>query len=258
VAVKARSGHGDRADSGVAGHPFLRDALVSFAREDPFHAARLLAGLLPAQGAFLDTEIDYDVTIRELGSFAVTVAGGHASVRSLRRPRSRRDAEIHIAAHALTLAELLAGRPQRVGRFLAPLRVRGSRRRLAALGALAEAGPTLAQVARAGARLDCNLVMRLLPYVIPSAWTGDHFFTILHELSDQPASDWYVTVAGPAGLSVRPMPPATPVDARVTMTAGTFDRLLRGEAPTRAEKPWIRGDLAAVRALSDWIQQATH
>lgn len=236
--------------------PSLRGALVRLAVEDPHAAARLLAGLLPAQGAFLAGDIDYDLTIREIGTFAITVTGGRTSVRSLRRPRSRRQAELHVTLHALTLAELLAGRSRRVGRMLAPVKVRGSRRRLAMLGELATARCRLRDLARAGAQLDPALLVRALPFAVDARDTDGHHFTIAQEIVDGTPRTWMVSVAGRRGLSVSTGPSDECADARVTMTRETFDRLLRGQRPDRAQKPWVRGDFAAVDSLRRWIEAA--
>ena len=236
--------------------PSLRGALVRLAVEDPVAAARLLAALLPAQGAFLAGDIDYDLTIREVGTFAITVAGGRTSVRPLRRPRSRREAELHVTLHALTLAELLAGRSRRVGRVLAPIKLRGSRRRLAMLGELTTVRCLLGDLARAGARLDPALLARALPFAIDARDTDGHHFTVAQEIVDGTPRRWLISVAGRRGLSVSAGPSDERPDARVTMTRETFDRLLRGERPDRSQKPWVRGDFVAVDAVRAWIEAA--
>ena len=242
--------------SGTRRMPALRGALVRLAAEDPFTAARLMAALLPAQGAFLREDVDYDLTIRELGTFSVTVAGGRTSVRALLRPRPRREAQMHLTVHALTLAELLAGRPRRVGRLLAPVRLRGSRRALDGLAVLAQEGPRLADVARAGAVLEPALLARVLPHLVDAADTEGHSFTVAHEIVDQTVRTWYLTADGRRGLRVSTSPSGGACDARVTMSRATFDSLLRAEPLESRHKPWIRGDFTAVETLRRWIDAA--
>jgi hypothetical protein len=255
--VPAEPSHGDVTVGGdVAADPALRAALVRLAGEDPFTAARLLAELLPAQGAFLREDVDYDLTIRELGTFAITVAAGRTSVRLLARPRPRREAEMHLTVHALTLAELLAGRSRRVGRLLSPVKLRGSRRALEVLAALAQAGPSLAEVARAGAVLDPELLVRVLPHIFGPADTEGHSFTVAVEVAGETTRAWYLTADGRRGLTVATSPPEGGADARVTMSRATFDRLLRAEAPDAERKPWVRGDFTAVEILRRWIDAA--
>ncbi len=163
---------------------------------------------------------------------------------------------MHLTAHALTLAELLAGRPRRVGRVLAPVRLRGARRGLEVLAVLAEARPSLAEVARAGADLDPALLVRALPHLIDPADTQGHRFTVAQELVDGSTRTWYLTADGRRGLTVTASAPEGGADARVTMSRETFDRLLRAEPLDRAHKPWVRGDFAAVETLRRWIDAA--
>ena len=96
----------------------------------------------------------------------MTIAGGRAYVKLLEAPRGRREAEFHLAADALTLAELIAGVPHRIGRFRGAARVSGRKRRVKPLRAIPAARISLAEAARAGARLEPALVFRTFPYVI--------------------------------------------------------------------------------------------
>ena len=236
--------------------PSLRNAIVRLASEDPSTAARLLAALLPALVAFLREDVDYDITIRELGTFAVTVSSGATTVRALPRPRSRRQAQMHVTVHALTLAELLAGRERRVGRLLSPVRVRGSRRPLEALAQLARSSPGLAEVARAGAVVEPELAISVLPHLVGPVDTEGHAFTVAHELRDDTPRTWYVTVDGRRGLRVSDSPPDGGCDARVTMSRSAYERLMRADALDTQHKPWVRGDFAAVETLRRWIDAA--
>ena len=79
-------------------YPWLRGALVKLAHDDPQAAGKLIAGLLPVQAAIVQGPVDYDITIAEVGTFAVTVAGGRAYVKDLEQPRGRREAEFHLSA----------------------------------------------------------------------------------------------------------------------------------------------------------------
>ena len=135
-------------------YPWLRGALVKLAHDDPQAAGKLIAGLLPVQAAIVQGPVDYDITIAEVGTFAVTVAGGRAYVKDLEQPRGRREAEFHLSADALTLAELIAGVPHKIGRFRGAARVSGRKRRLKPLKAIPAATLSLAEAARAGARLE--------------------------------------------------------------------------------------------------------
>ena len=65
--------------------------------------------------------VDYDLTIAEVGTFAVTVAGGRAYVQSIETPSRPPPGRVPRLAEALTLAELIAGVPHRIGRFRGPI-----------------------------------------------------------------------------------------------------------------------------------------
>ena len=165
-------------------YPWLRGALVKLAHDDPQAAGRLIAGLLPVQAAIVQGPVDYDLTIAEVGTFAVTVAGGRAYVQDIDQPRGRREAEFHLSADPLTLAELIAGVPHKIGRFRGAARVSGRKRRLKPLrNALPAATLCLAEAARAGARLEPGPVFRTFPYVIHAAWSRDHIFTVAQRVT---------------------------------------------------------------------------
>ena len=185
-------------------YPWLRGALVKLAHDDPKAAGRLIAGLLPVQAVIVQGPVDYDLTIAEVGTFAVTVAGGRAYVKEIDAPRGRSEAEFHLTAEALTLAELIAGVPHKVGRFRGPIRVTGRKRRHKPLRAIPAARLSLAEAARAGARLEPGLVFRTFPYVIQAAWSRGHQFTVAQTVAE---ATWYVTVGNGKGIRVQTTPP---------------------------------------------------
>ena len=237
-------------------YPLLRGAIVKLAHDDPATAAALLVALLPAQGAAIEGPLGYDLTIREAGTFAVGIAGGRASVEQIDVPRPRGIAEFHLTADALVLAELLAGVEHRIGRFFGPARVRGRKRRVKELRALRAGTATLAEAARAGARLDPSLVYRLLAYAVHPTWTRGHDFTIAQEITGAPLETWYLTASDGAGVTVSATAPPEPPDATVTMSRQVFDALLREEPVPSGRRPVVRGDHAAVAVMHAWTQRA--
>ena len=208
------------------------------------------------QAAVFQGPVDYDLTIAEVGTYAVTVAGGRAYVKHLDAPRGRREAEFHLAADALTLAELIAGVPHRIGRFRGAARVSGRKRRIKPLKAIPAASLSLAEAARAGARLDPGLVFRTFPYVVQAAWSRDHSFIVAQQITGDPPETWYVVVGNGRGMEVLSTPPEDGADATVTMTREAFGHLLRGEPVPPGHRPSIRGDRAAVALLKGWLDRA--
>jgi hypothetical protein len=226
--------------------PVLRRALVRLAEDDNEAAARLLAGLLGGQAAVVAGPLSYDLSIRGLGTFAVTLEDGAGRAEPIAARRPRREAAFHLAAGPRTLAELLAGEPHRIGRFGGPARFRGRRRRLAELRPLVDAPPTLAAAARAGATVEPGLAWRTLGNAVRPAWTRGMHFTI-EQVTD--AETWFLTARDGAGLAVTSGPPPQPPVATVTMSRAAFDRLLRDEPHVAGDRPSIRGDRDAVAAL---------
>jgi hypothetical protein len=234
---------------------WLRNALARYAVDDPKGAGELLAGLLPAQGPAIGGPIDYDLTIRETGTFAVMVWSRRARIQRLTGPRSRREAAFHLQADARTLAELLAG-GGRVRRFRGNARISGKRRRAKVLNALPACDLSLADAVRAGARLDPGPVFRALRYAIDPAWTVGHSFTIAQRILDPEPETWYICVRDGKPLAVSDVAPLSGVDATVTMSRDTYAAILRGEKVPPGERPNVRGDYGAVALLKAWTDRA--
>jgi hypothetical protein len=237
-------------------YPLLRGAIVKLAHDDPELAGRVLAALLPAQGAVIEGPLAYDLTIAGVGTYGIAIAGGRAFVEPLEHPRGRHDAEFHLTAEPLILAELLAGVEHRIGRFFGPARVKGRKRRVKALQALPARTPTLADAARAGAALSPELVYRTFAYAVHPSSTRGHTFTVAQAIVGDPPETWYLTAGDGAGLSVSATPPADPPAATVTMTRDTFDRLLRRDLVPGGQLPVVRGDHGAVALMHSWTEQA--
>jgi hypothetical protein len=237
-------------------YPLLRGALVKLAHDDPAAAGRILVALLPAQGAVIAGPLAYDLTIHEVGTFAVDVADGTARAQALERPRGRRHAAFHLRADALTLAELLAGVDHRIGRYGGRVRIKGRRRRSKPLRELIGAQLTLAEAARAGALPEPGLAWRALGYAVHPSWTSGHAFGVVHHLTGDEPQSWYVTARDAGGLAVTTAEPTEPPAASVSTTRAAFDRLLRQEPHPPGDRPWIRGDRAAIAALLALIDRA--
>jgi len=252
--------HPARADivgSSKREYPWLRGALVKLAHDDPRTATRLLLGLVPVQRALVRSPLEYDLTIRGSGTYAISIGEQGAAARSIGAPRPRDQAAFHASADVVTLAELLAGVEKRMGRWLGSVRVHGPRRRAEALrAALVRAELDLAAAARAGADLDPELVFRAFAYAIHPSWTKGHTFTVAQEITGPRPMRWHIAVRDGRPVSVERRAPAEPPDAVVAMTRAAFTHLLRGEHAPSGERPAIRGDRAAVALLKSWTDRA--
>jgi hypothetical protein len=236
-------------------YPLLRGALVKLAHDDPALAGRVLAALLPAQGLAMQGPLSYDLSIGGTGTFSVSVTSGRTFVRPIDQPRSRGEAEFHLRAAPLVLAEMLAGVDHRIGRFFGDARIRGRKRRAKALKTLPACTITLVEAARAGAQLEPELVYRTLAYAIHPSWTRGHRFTIAQALHGDSPETWYLTADDGAGMSVAPTPRGRTPDATVSMSRAVFDRLVRGEPINAGERPVVRGDREAVAHMTAWTRR---
>jgi hypothetical protein len=238
-------------------YPWLRGALVKLAHDDPRSAVRLVLGLVPVQRALVAGSLEYDLTIRDSGTYAVSIGDHRASARSIGGPRPRDEAAFHAAADIVTLTELLAGVEKRMGRWIGSVKVHGRRRDAELLkAALTSARLDLAAAARAGVDLDPDLVFRTFAYAIHPSWTKGHRFTVVQELAGPQPMRWYMGVRDGRPISVERRAPQQPPDAVVSMTREAFAHLLRDEPAPSGERPTIRGDRAAVALLKAWTERA--
>ena len=165
--------------------------------------------LVPAQRMLVGYPLEYDLLIRGTGLYAVSLTASGATARPLERPRPRAAAAFHVAADAAALAELLAGVEKRMGRWSGSVRIRGRRGRARALRtALVRCDLSLAAAARAGARLDPDVVFPAFAYAVDPAWTRGHRFTVAQEILDPEPARWHVAVRDGAPLAVTRRPPA--------------------------------------------------
>jgi hypothetical protein len=203
------------------------------------------------------TDITYDLTIRGFGTFAVTVRNGTASVRRIARKRPRREAAFHLAGDPLLLAELLAGERQRIKRFgRGGVKINRRRKRARPLVPLRNAGIMLADLARAGARLEPALVYRALPFAVAPEWTRGHVFTVAQEIVELAPRAWYVTARDGVALDVVEHTAGCAADATVTMSRAAFERYLKAEPAAVNDLPIVRGNREAVAALKRWTELA--
>jgi hypothetical protein len=252
--------HPPRADvvgSSKRAYPWLRGALVKLAHDDPRAATRLVLGLVPVQRALVQQPLEYDLTIRGHGTYAISIGDEGAAARSVGGPRPRGEALFHASADIVTVAECLAGVEKRMGRWFGSVRVQGRRSAAQELrAAVAAAELDLAAAARAGADLDPDLVFRAFAYAIHPSWTKGHAFTVAQEIAGPRPMRWHIAVRDGRPVTVERRAPAEPPDAVVAMTRAAFTHMLRGEYAPSGERPSVRGDRAAVATLKAWTDRA--
>src|SRR5262249_10569642 len=160
----------------------------------------------------------YDITIRGVGTFAVSVHDGFAEIEPLANRRPRREAAFYLAAEPLALAELLAGERHKIRRLRGGAKLKGRRRRAKPLAALPASRLPPPPAVAAGVRLEPALVYRALPYAVAPEWTRGHVFTIAQEIVELAPRAWYITARDGVRLTVAEHTAGAAADATVTMT----------------------------------------
>lgn len=212
-------------------------AMRAMAEHDPELGAKLVLMTLPAVADGQSFELEVD------GMGTTRVGQGEPGFRLLTTPA----ALSQLAAGASPLRLMLGGR----------LRIRGSRRKALGLRSLGDGELSLAEVVKAGGRIDPDPVYRALTYLIDPEWTRGHSFTVAYEVSG--AGTWFVSARDGDPVAVSTVAP-TRVDATARVDLDTYHRLVAGEmTPTQAmqrQLTWVEGDLHPVVLLGRWIERA--
>ena len=235
-------------------YPLLRGAIVKLAHDDPALAGRLLAALLPAQGAAIDGPLGYDLTIAGTGTFSVAIAGGRAFVEPLERPRPRGDAEFHLQRRSAPAGRAAGGRraPDR-----ALLRAGPRARAQAAPEGAAGAPGRDPHAGRGGARGSEARSRARVPHVrVRRASLVDARARLHDRPGDHRRSGRDVVPDRPRRRGVTVSTTGAEPDATVTMSRAAFDRLLRAETVPNGDRPMVRGDRDAVALMLSWTQRA--
>jgi hypothetical protein len=235
--------------------PWLPRALRELAARDPEAAIRLGVQLLPAQTLAADDPLDYDLRVEGLGWHAVALGKGRGSIATLHKPRPRRQTDFRLALDAPALAELLAAGGSREVRRAGRARVRGTLRRRRALRRLPAAPLDLADLAEAGVWPDPGLVLAALSLLVDPAWTEGDPLLVALEVDGPRGGRWAVDAPGGEPLVVTPGRAEQP-SATVRIPQAAFQGLLAGRPRATEGKAAIRGDVAALARLVEWIERA--
>ena len=230
---------------------------MKMAHEEPGSAARLLLALLPALRAIVGTPLDFDLTIRGTGTYAVTLGAHTWSVLRVAQPRPRSVATCHIAADVATLAELVAGADKRLGPLARAGPGQGPAPRAEALAVGVRTATLSLARGRPGGRLAAarprvpGLRARHRPRV--DARSPVHGRAARHGSGAH--HDARARARRRPVLVQRWAPPGGP-DASVTMSPSAYDGLLRAEPLRAGDRPVVRGNRGAVALLKTWTDRA--
>jgi ribonucleoside-diphosphate reductase beta chain len=230
------------------------------AQSDPDLAARLVLMSLPVAAKRIPGELTYDLTVQGWGTYRVSKQNGTATVdkqaerHDVDRPQDGVD--FTMVLDARTLAQMAAGaNPARL-MLEGKLRIRGKRRRVLKLRAMAGGELDLSEVLRSGAEVEPDLLYRSLEYLIDPEWTKGHKFTVVYELD---GDAWQVEVRDGNRVTVATGRPNR-AEATVRLSMDTFRSLLNGEmTPTEAmqkDLTSVEGQIYPVTLLGRWMERA--
>ena len=224
------------------------------AEQDPELAARLLVMALPAAAARIPATLAYDLTVKEVGSWRVSVADGRARVDPISDSDGRSD--FRLVTDARGFVDLATGRAKPLGLMMrGRLRIRGKRRRVRKLRHMEGPEPSLADLVAAGGEIDPGLMIKALPYLIEPEWTSGHSFTVAYDIEG--AGRWAIEVRD--GQPLRLLDEASP-DATVRLSAETYRRMatreLTPDKAMQAQLTEVDGQLYPVTLLGRWIDRS--
>ena len=246
---------------GPAGRAWITPVFRAMARRDPAGAGRLAVALLPAQPLVQPLPLAYDLVLSDLGSVAVTSAGGNVAVELCDVARRREEVQLVVRGELSSLARLIAAHPVRrwlLRRGLA--RASGSRSTLKALRALVRTPLSLEQLRAAGVHPSPALSLSLVAAMVQPDWTKGETFTILHR---EPEAG----LAGP-GLRVRDGAPVV-----VSEPGGAGSRRAHAVCPTTTivcssasllavfddaggPETSVQGDSRPLAVVQSWVKRA--
>jgi ribonucleoside-diphosphate reductase beta chain len=220
---------------------------------DPKVAARLVVMAMPAAAARIPATMAYDLTVKELGSWRVSVADGRARVDPISDSDGRSD--FRLITDAEGLVALASGASPLRLMLRRRLRIKGKRRRARLLRHMDGPEPTLAEVVAAGGSIDAGAMLEALPYMIDPEWTRGHRFTVAYDIEG--AGRWAVEVRD--GEPLRLLDEASP-DATVRLSLDTYRRMATRElTPDQAMQSRLTdvdGQLYPVTLLGRWIDRS--
>jgi ribonucleoside-diphosphate reductase beta chain len=233
-------------------------ALRRMADEDPALAARLVLMSLPAAAARIQGPLTYDLDIEELGSYRVSVENGGARVEAATHDG---EPDFRLRTDARGLVQMASGSagPLRLA-LGGRLHVNGSRRKLLKLRSMSGEPPGMGDVARAGGRVDPDLVYRALPYLVDPEWTRGHRFTVAYEITGEGGGTWYVEARDGEPLRVTTEAAEGGPNSTATVDFQSYLRMVAGDlTPAEAMQERLTdvdGELYPVTILGRWIDRA--
>jgi ribonucleoside-diphosphate reductase beta chain len=225
------------------------ERIERIAAEDPTLAAKLVLLTLPAASASIGKPLDYELTVEGVGTRRVTVGDAEGD-----------EVDFRLTTDARTLIDMVTGKAKPFGLMLrGKLRIRGKRLKAAKLRGLSAADVSMADVLRAGGRLDPDVLYRSLAFFIDPEWTRGHRFTVRYDVTGEGGGTWYVQVRDGERLKVTTEEPGGKIGSVARVDFEGYELMASGQlTPNRAmqeQRTEVEGDLYPITLMGRWIDR---
>jgi hypothetical protein len=228
---------------------WLAPAIRKLAAErDAKLAAELVIELIPAQREVVDGPLNYEIKIRELGTFYVTLDPGQATIS--REPRGSVD--FSLEGPVAAFSELAAGG---VSRRQRGLRIRKGRRSARRFLKTRRRPVALADLASAGVDVWPGLLLLAMAEAVDPTWTGGRRFELAFDIQGASGIVIYVRVCDGEPILVS-RTAAGEIAATISLSGHALICLLAGTQPPAEDRTFVTGDATSVDMFLQWTARA--
>ncbi len=228
---------------------WLAPAIRKLAEErDAKLAAELVIELIPAQREAVEGPLNYEIKIRELGTFYVTLDPSQATIS--REPRGSID--FSLEGPVAAFSELAAGGASRRQRGL---RIRKGRRSARRFLKTRRRPIALADLASAGVDVWPGLLLLAMAEAVDPTWTSGRRFELAFDIQGTTGIVIYVRVCDGEPILVSRTAAGEPV-ATISLSGHALICLLAGTQPPPEDRTFVTGDASSVDVFLQWTARA--
>ena len=218
------------------------------AERDAKLAAELVIELIPAQREIVEGPLNYEIKIRELGTFYVALDPGQATIS--REPRGSVD--FSLEGPVAAFSELAAGG---VARRHRGLRIRKGRRSARRFLKTRRQPIALADLACAGVDVWPGLLLLAMAEAIDPSWTTGRRFELAFDIQGSSGIVIYVRICDGEPVLVSRTAAGEPV-ATISLSGHALICLLAGTQPPPEDRTLVTGDATSVDMFLQWTARA--
>ena len=228
---------------------WLAPAIRKLADErDAKLAAELVIELIPAQREAVEGPLNYEIKIRELGTFYVTLDPSQATIS--REPRGSID--FSLEGPVAAFSELAAGGAARRQRGL---RIRKGRRSARRFLKTRRRPIALADLASAGVDVWPGLLLLAMAEAVDPTWTSGRRFELAFDIQGTSGIVIYLRVCDGDPILVSRTATGEPV-ATISLSGHALICLLAGTQPPPEDRTFVTGDASSVDVFLQWTARA--